>query len=300
MSTLLEPYSCLPIRCATSVDRYWAIFDPLNYASRLTRRRSFFVIGAAWTAALLLSFPFMLATRLISARQQEHNRCTLFTADSRYAIALAVLVFLIPALIMSYAYMRIYRAATKQMKSRKIGTKRFKCTSERGLRPISLRIHVAQNRLRANRERVSPKAPSNADSSNSLKRQFNRFWTNSNKQIVKFTREHKAAKTLGIVFGVFLLCWTPFFIALHIVVYSEMDIRQPYLFLKLSNWLGWANSGMNPVIYIIWSRDFRRAFTRMFACCQKRVPQSVSPLRGPSVSTLPSNRTSSRTCDSFI
>lgn len=42
-------------------------------------------------------------------------------------------------------------------------------------------------------------------------------------------------------------------------------------FLQAVTWLGYANSALNPVIYSIFNRDFRRAFKKilfdLFVCC---------------------------------
>ncbi|OWF46660.1 dopamine receptor 1-like [Mizuhopecten yessoensis] len=73
--------------------------------------------------------------------------------------------------------------------------------------------------------------------------------------------DHKAAVTLGIIVGVFLFCWLPFFIMNLISAFCECDV--PAAVFSILTWLGYANSFLNPIIYSIFNRDFRDAFKRI-------------------------------------
>ncbi|CAI9738785.1 dopamine receptor 1-like [Octopus vulgaris] len=73
--------------------------------------------------------------------------------------------------------------------------------------------------------------------------------------------DHKAAITLGIIMGVFLLCWTPFFVVNLTSAACKTCI--PPLAFKILTWLGYANSSLNPIIYSIFNTDFREAFRRV-------------------------------------
>nr|5A8E_A Chain A, BETA1 ADRENERGIC RECEPTOR [Meleagris gallopavo] len=83
---------------------------------------------------------------------------------------------------------------------------------------------------------------------------------------VMLMREHKALKTLGIIMGVFTLCWLPFFLV-NIVNVFNRDLVPDWLFVAF-NWLGYANSAMNPII-LCRSPDFRKAFKRLLAFPRK-------------------------------
>lgn len=80
-------------------------------------------------------------------------------------------------------------------------------------------------------------------------------------------KERKAAKTLAIITGVFIICWLPFFV----LVFLQAVLNQPVskLLSSLFLWLGYVNSLLNPVIYTIFSPDFRSTFKRMLPCQRK-------------------------------
>ncbi|XP_015259697.1 PREDICTED: trace amine-associated receptor 1-like [Cyprinodon variegatus] len=69
--------------------------------------------------------------------------------------------------------------------------------------------------------------------------------------------QKKADKTLAIVMGVFLICWTPFF--LSIGFYRLRKVMIPDILVEIFKWIGWSNSMLNPLVYAFFYRWFRRA-----------------------------------------
>lgn len=88
-------------------------------------------------------------------------------------------------------------------------------------------------------------------------------------------RERKAAKTLAIITGAFIMCWLPFFImALVASACVSCNISKNVMTLIL--WLGYFNSTLNPIIYTIFSPEFRTAFKKILFGKQHRKGRAVA------------------------
>lgn len=82
--------------------------------------------------------------------------------------------------------------------------------------------------------------------------------------------DHKAAITVGVIMGVFLICWVPFFCVNIVAAFCKTCIAGQTF--KVLSWLGYSNSAFNPIIYSIFNTEFREAFKRILTtknswCC---------------------------------
>lgn len=78
-------------------------------------------------------------------------------------------------------------------------------------------------------------------------------------------RIRRSARTLGLIIGGFLVCWLPFFLVATIAPFCSPD-EVPRVVQSLVLWLGYSNSLLNPAIYAIWEKTFRRSFRRLSTC----------------------------------
>ncbi|KAM4616256.1 adrenoceptor beta 3a isoform 2-T2 [Polymixia lowei] len=241
--------------CVIAVDRYIAITRPLRHKVLINKWRARLIVCLVWIVSALISFvPIMnqywRAEDDPEAQQCYDNpACCDFVTNRTFAIISSVVSFYIPLLIMIFVYAKVFLIATRQVQL--IDKNRLRFQNECPPTPVQLGHHI---------NNILP--PSCAVSSNysAAARRKNSKRRPSRLMLVK---EHKALKTLGIIMGTFTLCWLPFFVANIINVFNR-NVPSIEIF-RLLNWLGYVNSGLNPIIYCR-SPEFRTAFKNLLGC----------------------------------
>ncbi|XP_066571195.1 trace amine-associated receptor 13c-like [Amia ocellicauda] len=198
--------------CLIAIDRYYAVCEPLHYASKITIQVSWMFVTLGWVLPAIYSFGIIFTKsndqgleELVAVLSCEGGCLLLF--NKLWAILDAV-VFFAPCFGMIGIYARIYTVARNQARL----------------------IQTMEDRT---------------------------FSLEDSRRRAQQNREQKAAKTLGIVMGVYLVCWVPYFIDTMIDVY--LNFATPAAIFDGFIWLGYINSTFNPLIYAFFYPWFQKA-----------------------------------------
>ncbi|KAM7108013.1 5-hydroxytryptamine receptor 2B isoform 2-T2 [Ciconia maguari] len=99
------------------------------------------------------------------------------------------------------------------------------------------------------------------------------------KSMQTITNEQRASKVLGIVFFLFLLMWCPFFITnISSVLCNSCNKEVFQKLMEIFVWIGYVSSGVNPLVYTLFNKTFREAFSR-YITCSYRTTKPIKALR---------------------
>jgi len=178
--------------CIISVDRYIGVKYSLKYPTIMTERKAGVILVVVWLSSMVISIGPLLGWK--EPPPPDESICSI-TEEPGYALFSSLFSFYLPLMVILVMYFRIYVVARRTTQSLEAGVKKERNKSME----VVLRIHcrsVLEETLSSTRSKG------------------HNFRSSLSVRLLKFSREKKAAKTLAIVVGVFILCWFPFFFVL--------------------------------------------------------------------------------------
>ncbi|XP_041453365.1 tyramine receptor 1-like [Lytechinus variegatus] len=230
---------------AIALDRYFAIVYPFQYAKRMSTCRIVAFLVWIWTQSLFFSVMPVLGWSEFVYIESEYLCSADWSTDWSYTVIIVVVNMVPPICLMTYSYRHILRIASAHRKQM--------------------------------RTQHSVKEPNE-----SVPRSRNRKTVEAfAKRAKQIRQDTKAATTLLIVMGTFLICWLPHTITMLCFAFPSCTAIPQGIYV-LSTWFAMLNSACNPFIYCITNNQFRQAFKRtldhiMPLSCRRRMARRVEP-----------------------
>ncbi|XP_038420916.1 5-hydroxytryptamine receptor 5B-like [Canis lupus familiaris] len=211
---------------AIALDRYWTISRHLQYTLRARRRASALLIALTWALSALIALAPLLFGwgEAYDARRQ---RCQV-SQEPSYAVFSTCGAFYLPLGVVLFVYWKIYKAAKFRFGRRRRAVL---------LLPAAVQVKEAEAQVAS-----GARGPGAAG---------------------REQKEQRAALMLGILIGVFALCWIPFFLAALISPLCACSL--PPVWKSVFLWLGYSNSFFNPLIYTAFNKNYNNAFRSLFS-----------------------------------
>lgn len=237
-----------------AVDRYWLITKNVRYTHNTTfpRQRVCLVMTLlAWVLSGIISSSPLFGWKSGKPRNDAASLQCIISQDLGYTIFSTFGAFWFPLVIILIVYFKIFQIARKRARVR---------AKARAIHPSMnsttiLSEHNGKSRYsRPSDSQSPPLSPRTSHRPGSMERRLRQR-----------SKTRSSARTLGLIIGGFVLCWLPFFVLATVLPFCAV-CEVPPICMSVVLWLGYSNSLLNPAIYAIWDKNFRRSFKRLSTC----------------------------------
>ncbi|XP_032423289.1 5-hydroxytryptamine receptor 1F [Xiphophorus hellerii] len=280
--------TCSILHLATiAIDRYRAITDAVEYSRKRTGARAGAMVALVWLLSILISLPPLL-WRHYSDDEEHKDQCIIIHHHMAFTLYSTLGAFYIPLMLILILYYKIYKAAqTLYMRREASRASRHSCMTNGSMIPSSYPAgdsdgdggpqspepisppeksisepsteETPRERVRASKKVFQSKSRRHDSRSESRRSQIYQA------PRISGSRERKAASTLGLIIGAFVICWLPFFVK-EVIVNTCGSCNTSIEMADFLTWLGYLNSLINPLIYTIFNEDFKKAFQKLIRC----------------------------------
>lgn len=273
---LLSSSSVLHI-CAIAVDRFRSVNEGIAYVQSRTIRMALVVCGMLWLIALWIASAPVLGWNDWEPDPDSNILVCLLARNFGYVFHSAVGALIVPTIIMVVIYFRIFfLIRTKLHDKSKISCVTLHEPMKKNNEAVELEMLEEVPTEEENDDQASRKFSAEAAKKKHSK-QIEEILVQKIKHSMK--KERRAFKRLGLIIGAFVICWTPFIIVYlaNGMVASLLVGKEcfPEWLFQSASWLAYSNSGVNPIIYTMYSNEFKHAFMvtlkRIFFCKKPNV-----------------------------
>ncbi|XP_053346782.1 5-hydroxytryptamine receptor 2C [Clarias gariepinus] len=248
--------------CAISLDRYIGIRSPIQHSCTNSPYRAMTKITAVWTISMVISLPIPVISLQDEQKFLVNGSCVL--TEPRFVLVGSSVVFFLPLVIMVVCYCLTMRVLQQHLAT--FSPEHRNCANTRSLTPSpqpSLLSDAPSTRSNSPNkgalQHLSP--PLRLRDCAGPRGQGKRRMA----QAIK--NERRASQVLGVVFFLFLVMWCPFFITNVLIAACQDGCSKCLLrLMDIFVWLGYASSGVNPLIYTLFNTNYRQAFSRYLSC----------------------------------
>ena len=242
------------------IDRYLALKKPLKYRSKRTWAKAKVTIVTAWVIAFLQWVPFIIGyPYIVGKRTVPKNECYVqFLFENAYmTIMTASLAYFWPVCIMGVLYFRVYlliKQRERDLNSPKNNNSYIVIGNKITSRFVEIGARLSMTNIRTSAVTSPASLPPRDGKSNFQK-------------LAVLLKQKKATKFLVGIFLAFVISWLPYSISSCIAPFCPACISSTaWDFCYLMCYL---NSTVNPFLYALGSKDFRKSFRELFSKRQR-------------------------------